>query len=324
MHAVVLQAFGDPSELHLEEVPAPEPDAGQVLVAVELASVTFVETQVRAGRPPNPAMLPALPATLGNGVGGTVVALGADVDPSVIGRRVVTTTGGRGGYAERVAVDAELLVDVPADVSLVDAVALLADGRTAIGLVDAAAPRAGERVLVEAAAGGVGSLLVQLAGNAGATVVAAARGERKLALARELGATFVVDYSEPAWTAQVRDAVGALDVAFDGVGGAIGAGALALLADGGRFVPYGMASGAFTALDDDDLARRRVTVRRFAPASPGETNALTRRALGAAARGELRPVVGQSFPLADASEAHAAIQARATVGKTLLVVGPSR
>jgi NADPH2:quinone reductase len=322
MRAVVLREFGPPGNLELENVPDPVAAPGEVVVAVELASVTFVETQVRAGRPPNPAMAPELPVVLGNGVGGTVAAVGDGVDRSMLGRRVVTTTGGRGGYAERVAVAATALVDVPRSFALADAVALLADGRTAMGLVDAAGVRAGDTVLVEAAAGGVGSLLVQLARRAGAVVVAAAGGPRKVQQAQELGADHAVDYTQPGWTDRVRTAVGAVDVVFDGVGGEVGTAAFGLVRAGGRgrFVPYGMASGSFSALDDKELNTREITVVRFAPRDLEEMNALTARALDAAAAGDLRPVVGQTFPLDRAADAHAAIEARATIGKTLLVV----
>jgi NADPH2:quinone reductase len=268
-------------------------------------------------------MLPTLPVVPGNGVGGTVAQVGEGVDPALRGRRVVTTTGGSGGYAEQVAVDADELIDVPPGLALADAVALLADGRTAIGLTDVAALRPGDRVLVEAAAGGVGSLLVQLARHAGALVVAAAGGSRKVAVAADLGADRAVDYSEPAWATRVRDDIGNVDVVFDGVGGAIGHDALQLLGAHGRFVPYGMASGAFTQVSDDDVARRQLTVARFVPRSSEETRALTRRALAAAAEGWLHPVVGQTFPLERAADAHAAIEARATLGKTLLVIEPS-
>ena len=323
MRAVVLDAFGPPEHLHVREVADPVAGPGQVGVAVELASVTFVETQVRAGRPPNPAMLPDLPAVLGNGVGGTIVEVGADVDVALSGRRVVTTTGGSGGYAERVAVDVDALVEVPVPLALSDAVALLADGRTAVGLVDVAGPRPGATVLVEAAAGGVGGLLVQLAHAAGAVVIAAAGSARKVEAARDLGADHGVDYSEPGWTAQVRGHVGAVDVVFDGVGGEIGRAAFELLAEHGTFVPYGMASGSFTPMSAEEVAARSLTVARMRPRGLAEMNALTHRALDAAARGELRPVVGQTFPLERAADAHAAIEARATVGKTLLDVTPT-
>src|SRR5580704_9267321 len=159
VRAVVLSEFGPPQNLAVAEVPDPVPGPGQVLVDVHFASITFVETQVRAGRAPNPAMLPSLPAILGNGVGGVVASVGAQADPALAGRQVITTTGGSGGYAERVAADAAGLIEVPAGLALADAVALLADGRTAVALVRAADLRAGQTVLVEAAAGGVGSLL---------------------------------------------------------------------------------------------------------------------------------------------------------------------
>jgi Alcohol dehydrogenase GroES-like domain len=131
VRAVVLLEFGSPEALVAAEVPDPVPGQGQVLIEVEIANITFVETQVRAGRAPNPAMAPRLPAILGNGVGGVVASVGAGVDPSLVSRRVVTSTGGSGGYAERVAVEAAGLIAVPDELGLAEAVALLADGRTA-------------------------------------------------------------------------------------------------------------------------------------------------------------------------------------------------
>jgi NADPH2:quinone reductase len=183
-----------------------------------------------------------------------------------------------------------------------------------------AQPREGETVLVEAAGGGVGTLLVQLARNAGARVVALAAGERKLALARELGAELAFDYRDDRWPARVRDAVGAVDAAFDGVGGEIGAAAFGLLRAGGRFCPFGMASGSFAAIDAEEAATRDVAVLRGGPASPDELVAASRAALEEAAAGRLHPVIGQEFELEDAAGAHAAIETRATIGKTLLVV----
>ena len=160
------------------------------------------------------------------------------------------------------------------------AVALLADGRTALLLVRNAELHAGDRVLVEAAAGGLGSLLVQLAHNAGATVVAAAGGKRKLAIAREVGADFVVDYDAPDWPEQVRAAVGAIDVVFDGVGGTIGAAAFELIATGGRMSTYGMASGTFTSIADADATARR----HDAPRRTDHARALARAHEGRARR----------------------------------------
>jgi len=309
VRAVVIREFGPPEVLEPAEVAEVRAGAGEVIIDVELANVTFVETQVRAGKPPHPSMLPPLPAILGNGVGGTV----AD-------RPVVASLNGTGGYAERVVVPAGRPIEVPDGVTLRDAVALLADGRTALALAGRAGPGAGDTVLVEAAAGGVGTLLVQIARNAGARVVALAGQPRKLAIARDLGADLTVDYRLDGWEQRVRDAVGEVDVVFDGVGGDIGLAAFGLLAAGGRFCPFGMASGSFAPVTPELARARQVTIRADAAASPEELAALARTALAEAAAGRLRPVIGQEFALASAASAHAAIEARTTVGKTLLTV----
>ncbi|MFY1692540.1 zinc-binding dehydrogenase [Plantactinospora sp. WMMB782] len=318
MRAVWLREFGGPERLVAAETPDPVAGPGQVVVAVEFANITFVETQSRAGTGPFPMRLPTIP---GNGVGGVVAEVGPDVDPALRGRRVVSGTGGSGGYAERAAVPADGLIDVPDGLPLEHAVALLADGRTALLLLETAEPRPGERVLVEAAAGGVGSLLVQLARTAGATVVAAAGGDRKLELARELGADLAVDYSAPGWAERVRGGVGGLDVVFDGVGGALGRSAFDLLERGGRMVTFGLASGSWTEIPDEVAKERGAAVVRSLARSPEQLRELSRRALAEAAAGRLRPVIGQRFPLDRAADAHAAIQSRRTLGKTLLEVG---
>jgi len=304
--------------LTLGDAPDPVAGAGQVVVAVEFVNITFVETQFRSGMP-GPFSATPLPVIPGNGVGGRVRSVGPEVSPALVGMRVVTATGGAGGYAERVAVPAGGLIAVPNEVAMDDAVALLADGRTAMLLVRNAELHAGDRVLVEAAAGGLGSLLVQLAHAAGTTVVAAAGGTRKLELARDLGADFTVDYNTPDWIEQVRAAVDAIDVVFDGVGGAIGTAAFELVANGGRMSTYGMASGTFTSIPEADATAHGVTILRGAPITPELSRELTAAALAEAAAGRLRPVIGQRFPLAEAAAAHAAIEARATTGKTLLV-----
>jgi len=318
MRAVLLRSFGPPSGLVATDLAEPVAGPGQVLIDVEFASITFVETQVRAGTAPNPAMLPRLPVVPGNGVGGRIAAIGAGVDPALLGTLAVSTTGGTGGYAELVAVDAAGAIGVPEGLDLAEAVALLADGRTAMSLMRLAAPKAGETVLVEAAAGGVGSLLVQLARTAGARVVAAAGGPRKLALATELGAHITVDYTLNDWADRLRSET--IDIVFDGVGGAIGRGAFDLVRAGGRFCSFGLASGAFTQISPAEAAERSITVIRGGPVNSEDMRELTRAALAEGAAGRLRPVIGQTFPLEQAAEAHAAIAARATIGKTLLTV----
>jgi NADPH:quinone reductase len=320
MHATVIREFGPPEVLSSAEVPAPNAAADEALIAVSFSNVTYVETQIRAGRPPHPSMLPPLPAILGNGVGGTVAAVGPGGDPDLVGREVVASLSGSGGYAEQAVTAAARLIAVPDGVTMRDAVALLADGRTAMSLVRRADVRDGDTVVIEAAAGGVGTLLLQLARNAGALVVALAGGDRKLALAADLGADVTVDYRTHDWSSRVRDAVGAADVVFDGVGGDVGAAAFGLLRAGGRFCPFGMASGGFAPVTADMARTAQVDVRGGGPMSPAESVSLSRAALDEAAAGRLRPVIGQEHPLAEAAAAHAAIEARATVGKTLLTV----
>ncbi|MDP9842198.1 NADPH2:quinone reductase [Streptosporangium lutulentum] len=316
MRAVWLKEFGGPEALVAAETPDPVAGPGQALVEVEFANITFVETQLRAGTGPFTVELPMIP---GNGVGGVVTSVGTEADRRLIGRRVVSGTGGSGGYAERAVVDAGGLFEVPDGMELDTAVALLADGRTAMSMAEAVELRAGERVLVEAAAGGVGTLLVQLARAAGARVVAAAGGARKVGLARGLGADVAVDYREPDWTERVREAVGGVDVVFDGVGGTISGSAFGLLDRGGRMISFGLASGEWANVSEEAAADRGVTLVRPVT-TPEKMRSLTERALAEAAAGRLRPVIGQRFPLDRAADAHRAIQSRATVGKTLLEV----
>jgi NADPH2:quinone reductase len=313
--AVIVRRFGGPEVLEPTEIEAPPPGEGSVTIAVEAASVTFVETQMRAGRPPRPEMRPALPWIPGNGVAGTVAEVGDGVDAALLGARVVSTTGGAGGYAARATVEATAPIAVPAELEPAAAAALVADGRTALGLGAAAAIAEGERVLVEAAAGGVGSLLVQLARRAGAVVVAAASSERKLAVASELGAAELIDYSRPGWTRRV----GPVDVVFDGVGSEIGAAAFGLLRAGGRYLPFGAAGGAFAPIDREAARERDVAIVYSGPPTPAESRQRIEDALDAAAAGALRPLIGRRLPLSEADEAQRAIEARETIGKTLLV-----
>lgn len=304
-----LREFGGPEVLEPGDAPDPVPGPGQVLVEVAFANITFVETQVRSGTGPFRPVLPIVP---GNGVGGVISAVGPGADPGLAGQRVVTSIGGSGGYAQRVAVDAAAVFGVPDALGLDAAVALLADGRTATGLVHATGVRPGDRVLVEAAAGGVGGLLVQLAKAAGAWVVGAAGGPAKVAHVQ--GADAVVDYLSADWTS----AAGEVDVVFDGVGGAIGTAAFGLLRPGGRMAMYGLAGGSWAEVSEEDAALRGVSLVHSI-GSPSDMRGFTESALSEAAAGRLVPVIGQRFPLEKAADAHAAMESRTTIGKTLLV-----
>ncbi|WP_158892048.1 zinc-binding dehydrogenase [Amycolatopsis anabasis] len=323
MRVVEVTRFGGPEVLVTNQVPEPEAGPGQVVVRVAAADVLFVETQIRAGgfgeyfdvRPP---YVP------GGGVAGRVDAVGDGVDPGWLGKTVLTSTGGGGGYAERVVVGADGLVEVPAGVGAREAAALLHDGPTALELFEGNRVRAGEQVLIVGATGGAGILLVQLAHAAGARVVAAARGERKLALATELGADVVVDYSVPGWTDRVLEATGGTgpDLVLDGVGGEFGRAAFEVTPRGGRFSAHGAPTGGFAAIDPAEAAERGIGLRGIADLRfpPERARELAARALAEVAAGRIRPVIGQTFPLDRAADAHAAIEARQVIGKTLLLV----
>ena len=325
MRVIQVERFGGPEVLVAAETPDPVAGPGQVVVGVSAADIGFVETQIRAGGFGDHFAV-TLPYVPGHGVSGQVISVGEGVDAGWVGRRVAGYTGaqgGRGGYAEQAALPADDLVPVPDGLGLREAAALLHDGVTALRVIEVTGVRAGEHVLVTAAAGGMGVLLVQLAHAAGAHVVGAARGKRKLDLVGEQGADVVVDYSEPGWTSLVREATGGAgaDVVFDGAGGEIGQAAFAVTADGGRFSAHGAPSGGFAVLDPGEQERRGVTVRgiEHLQLAPDDMRRMLARALSEAVAGRMRPVIGQTFPLERAADAHTAIEARAVVGRTLLL-----
>jgi NADPH2:quinone reductase len=267
------------------------------------------------------------PYVPGGAVSGRVGSVGPDVVEDWVGRRVAAHTsdhGGGGGYAEQVLVALEQLIPLPDELDDVDAVGLMHDGPTALRLTNAAHIRRGDWVLVLAAGGGLGILLVQLAHAAGARVIAAARGRHKLDLVLELGADVAVDYSDPEWPERVLEATDGrgAGVVFDGAGGAIGRAAFEVVARGGQFSMHGAPSGGFADIDPHEAQRRGVTLRGIedVQVTPDELRRLAARALSEAAAGRIRPVIGQTFPLDRAAEAHRAIESRSTVGKTVLEV----
>ncbi|MEV0620509.1 zinc-binding dehydrogenase [Nonomuraea sp. NPDC050404] len=326
MRAVWVTRFGGPEVLVTQETAEPVAGPGQVVVAVEFAEINFVETQLRRGISPGPP-LPEPPYVSGGGVAGRVASVGEGVDPGWTGRRVVTRTAtSSGGNAELAVAKEGNLVPVPDELGLAEAAALLNDGSTAVGLVNRAGIQEGDWVLVEAAAGGLGSLLVQLARSAGGRVIAAVGSEPKAELARKLGAEVVVDYGQDGWTDLVRTATGGNgpDVVFDGVGGPIGRAAFEATARGGTFSVHGASSGGASVIDPDEAARRGVTVigldQLFGMSDPAGARQRTERALAAAAAGHITPAIGGTYPLERASDAHKAMEARTVPGKTLLMV----
>jgi NADPH2:quinone reductase len=318
MRVVQAKSFGGSEVLQETSVPDEEPGPGQVVVDVAVAGVLSIDTVIRRGQ--GGAHFPVQPPYVpGVGVAGQVHSVGEGIEDEWLGRRVLADIDG-GGYAERVLTRVENLIPIPDELGTHEAMALLHDGSTALAVFEAAEVQHGEAVLVQPAAGGLGSLLVQLAHVAGAHVVGAARGSRKLELIKELGADTVVDYSLPGWTDDVRDAVGTVDVVFDGVGGDLGRAAFETTGHGSRFSNYGFAGGA-SQIDREQARLRGVRTRgleQLGEFAPGRA-ARARRILGEAAQGRIRPIIGQVYPLSRAADAHAALEAREIVGKALLV-----
>lgn len=326
MKAIRQYEFGDADTLRYEDVPDPEPGPGQVRIRVAVAGMHLVDTTIRQGSRQGPP-LPTLPMTPGREVAGTVDLLGPGVEGSWLGRRVVAHlgAGGSGGYAELAVAAADSLHALPDGLGDEAAVALIGTGRTALAILELAAPTASDVVLVPAAAGGIGALLVQAARRAGAVVVGAAGGPAKVSRVRGLGADVAVDYTDPGWAEAVRASLGdrAVTVALDGVGGAVGRAALELVGTGGRIVFFGWSSGAPTELSVWDLYSGGLTVscaigpRIFQ--RPGGLRGWEDEALALGASGAWVPLVGPAFALSDAAGGHRAMEGRATVGKAILV-----
>ncbi|MFC6879830.1 MULTISPECIES: zinc-binding dehydrogenase [Actinomadura] len=304
MRAVRFHQYGPPEVLRYEEVPDPVPGDGEVVVEVAAAGIGYTDVQLRAGALGD--WMPDLPMPF---------APGHEVVGTAGGRRVLAQVMG-GGYAERVAAPAAALVPVPDGIGDHEALALLTQGTVAVGLLDVARVEKGESVLVEAAAGGVGSLLVQLAARAGARVVAGVRGEREAELVRSLGADETVDLERDEWE------FGPVQAVFESIGGQVTRKALERLEPVvGRMVLYGNVSGVPHEIDSGLLYRRALSVLAFATAlmPPERIAPLRERAFDLAARGELNPVIGSARPLAEAAEAHRAFEERTTIGKNVLL-----
>ncbi|MDQ0960943.1 NADPH2:quinone reductase [Streptomyces sp. B4I13] len=322
MHAIRLHAFGPAENLRHEEVDDPVPGPGQVRIAVEAAGVHLLDTALRQGiqgPAPLPAVLPTIP---GREVAGVVDALGEETPGTWLGRRVVAHIGfAPGGYAELTVTDAERLHEIPTGLTAAQAVAMIGTGRTALGVAQFADLGPHSVALVTAAAGGIGTLLVQHARNAGATVVGLAGGPHKTALVEAAGADLAVDYTDPTWPAEVRARLGAraVTVVFDGVGADAAREAVALLAPGGLHLVFGWSSegirdgrGHFV----DGVSRSALGPAMLEKA--GGLRALEQRALTEAATGRLTPAV-HTFPLAEAATAHRALETRRTTGKVVLI-----
>ncbi|MFD7441553.1 zinc-binding dehydrogenase [Streptomyces sp. NPDC059909] len=330
MHAIRLHAFGPAENLTYETVDDPEPGPGQVRIAVAAAGVHLLDAALREGDTgpyPTPVDLPTIP---GREVAGTVDRIGEGTDESWLGKRVVAHLGmAPGGYAELATTDAGRLHEIPARVDEAEAVAMIGTGRTTLGILQFADLGPDAVAIVPAAAGGIGTLLVQYAKNAGATVIGLAGGPEKVARVTANGADLAVDYTLPDWPEHVRAHLGdrRATVVFDSVGGDTGRAAVGLLGKGGRHLVFGWSSqgireGSALTFTDEELTARGITSESvLGPAMldrAGGLRALETRSLAETAAGRLRPAV-QRFPLAEAAAAHRALETRGTIGKVVLV-----
>ncbi|ROO86672.1 NADPH2:quinone reductase [Actinocorallia herbida] len=316
MRTVRFHQYGGPDTLRVDEVPDPVPAAGELLIRVEAAGIGFADLQLRSGALRAWAPGLPLPYNPGHEAVGTVVDAGAAT--ALIGTRVMVVSPAGGAYADLLTVPEAAVVPLPDGVDAHHALALLGQGTTAVGVLDKAGVAPGERVLVEAATGGVGSLLVQLAKHAGAEVIAAVHGEAKAAVARDLGADAIADLTDPEWAA----GVGPVHAVLESIGGPVTRTALGLLQPSvGRMVVYGDLSGLPHAIDTETVYLRALSVLGFATAlmPPERLAPLRDRAFALAATGTLKPLIGSTRPLTEAAAAHTAIESRTTIGKNTLV-----
>ncbi|TWD73176.1 NADPH2:quinone reductase [Kribbella amoyensis] len=321
MRAAVVTAFGGPEVIELQDRPAPTAGPGEVVVDVRLTDLIFVETAIRQGHhggffDVEPPYIP------GNSLGGVVRSVGEGVDAALIGQTVVGRSKGFGAHAEQAVAVPDQLVVVPAELNLETALAAYGDGTTALMLEELAPELIGKEVLVTAAAGGMGVLLVQLAHRAGAHVIGAARGEAKLDLVKAQGADVVVDYSVPGWEKLVLEATNGrgVDVVFEGAGGELGATAFTTLKHGGWFSAHGAPSGGFAEYDAAEADRRGITVKSINDlrADTTTTKVTGAEVIRRTAAGDLRPVVDRVYPLTELAAAHRAMEARQLLGKALI------
>jgi NADPH2:quinone reductase len=321
-YAFTLTETGGPEVLRAEPIDVPRPGPRQVVVRNEAVGLNFIDTYHRSGLYPVP-----LPSGLGNEGAGVVDAVGEEVGEFREGLRVGYFTGPLGAYSTHRVVDADRLVKLPDAISFEDAAAAMLKGCTAEYLVERCARvQPGEAVLVHAAAGGVGSILVPWLKHLGATVIAHAGDSRKAALAKELGADHALCCPMEELAAEVRALTEGkgVPIVLDGVGQSSWQASLGAVARRGLVVTYGNASGPvppFTALDlltAGSIFVTRPTLADYCR-TPEEIRASAARLFELIEKGVLTIRIGARFGLRDAAQAHRAIESRATTGSTVLI-----
>ncbi len=323
MRVVRFYEYGGPEVLRLEDAPVPEPGPGEALVRVAAAGVNYADTRRRLGIYVEPTPLPWV---VGSEIAGTVAKLGPDVTGVQEGQRVMALLAG-GGYADYAVVSARALLPIPPTLSFTQAAALPLQGLTAYYLLKLSGRlEPGESVLVHAAAGGVGTLAVQMAKLLGAgKVIATASTPAKLEFACSLGADVQIDYTSEDMVAAVRAATNnqGADIILDAVGGAVFEQSLRCLASFGRLVVYGLASGQAVECNPVRLMRRNQSVVGFylgqLMARPEQLRPAVQEIAGWLAEEKLRLMIGHIFPLEEAASAHRQMEARATTGKIVLL-----
>lgn len=321
MKAIVVSETGGPDVLQWTDVPDPTPEPGQIVVDLIAAGLNYIDTYHRTGL--YPLQMPFTPGLEG---AGTVAATGDDVSDIGIGD-TVAWTGQLGTYAQRVALPADRVVPVPDDVDPDEAAAVMLQGLTAHYLSHSTYElQPGDKCLVHAGAGGVGLLLIQLAKRRGAEVFTTVSTEEKAELARGAGADHVINYRESSFKDEIEAIAGpeSLSVVYDGVGATTFDDGLALLRPRGLMALFGQSSGKVPPFDLSRLgAPRSLYVTRpslFTYVSDREELlARSHDVLGWVADSSLDVRIGQRVPLDQAAEAHRALEARQTTGKTLLI-----
>ena len=321
MKAIRIDSHGGPEVLRLGEEPDPSPGDGELLVRVEAAGLNFIDVYHRTGLYPNP--LPLTPGLEGAGV---VTGVGPGVTGFREGDRVAWTRV-LGSYAESVLVPAEQAVAIPDGIDTQTAAAVMLQGLTAHYLCNSTyAVKSGDTCLVHAAAGGVGLLLVQMARAKGARVFGTVSTDEKAALAREAGADEVILYTREDFLEAVQNhtAGRGVEVVYDAVGKDTFEKSLDCLASRGMMVSYGQSSGPVPPIEPLMLSQKgslfltRPVLFHYIPDRPS-LEARSADVLGAVASGQLKVRIGQTFPLAEAAEAHRALEGRKTTGKVLLL-----